>query len=362
MGFIVNDNPNYFYEAMTLVQAYVNDTPPEKLTRPLPNCIPAGEIAHMLESLKSFFPSTDSWLQFYFKQHLLGNGDADRSSIAQIILFSLAYFHGDDCGSTAEQIKIRWKNLRRSGFFIDGIAAYGFKFSAPHADSPQLMWEALQALKLPQPLKMNLLEVVLDCDDHIDRICKLLSPVALALQSWLLPYVRKNQPQREAWRELLSGTPPQVFLKLRAGVIYDGPCDKGVASLRYLQCDESPWAVDPWGEVWCYFGISMEASVTWKTKRDTLAADTLSAFSLLGNRGRANLVRAMMKDGYSVREAANLLGQNPGTVSKDIKCLYHAGILEMDYRNERCLYRVNQKTLRSIFRNIEQYFFDTYES
>ena len=72
-------------------------------------------------------------------------------------------------------------------------------------------------------------------------------------------------------------------------------------------------------------------------KKDWNPDRELTAFKLLGDKSRRDIIRLIHKNAMTIQEISNHLGMNSGTVFRNINALCNAELLIQERRGERPL-------------------------
>lgn len=147
------------------------------------------------------------------------------------------------------------------------------------------------------------------------------------------------------------------FLLRRIGRIAEESFDQMYLVLRYLG---SRYALGTYSEeeriVGFHMGVGVKLTLSnayeekdWNPDRE------LTAFKLLGDKSRRDIIRLIHKNAMTIQEISNHLGMNSGTVFRNINALCNAELLIQERRGERPCYRARLPYIQAILYHMMEY-------
>lgn len=353
MNIVLRREPSMLYETLELIYAWVNGLPPETLTVEAPYCIPAADVARILEDACADLEPQEPGLWQYFGRHPI----LDESEQFTCLAFCMVYwFMSLDVPELAGQIdstRAAWERIRRRPINIRAINRFSMDIEALPVGPTGSLASELRKLPVEEDFFLSLLETFSDYSYHMARLREMILPVARRLRPLLEPFVAQAEPLREAWRQFFQETPLADFVAKRTGTIPEKPFDQVCICLRYLGCRYTPIQVDEErNSFWMHLGVAVQPALQQARRRLGPNEQDLAALRLLGDKSRSEMVQALMGAPMSMQELATFLSLNPGTVFRNLNSLTNTGLLIKEIRGDRYYYHANFSYIQEIFRNM----------
>ena len=191
----------------------------------------------------------------------------------------------------------------------------------------------------------------------MSRLRDLIWPTAQRLQGLLEPFVAQAEPLREAWNRFFEETSAEDFVVERTGTIPERPFDQAGITLRYLGARYAVGHLDPEkNSFFMHIGVGVQPALQQVCELGGLNERELSSLRLLGDKGRSEMVQALMGKTMSMQELATHLGLNPGTVFRNLNSLTNAKLLTKEIRGDQYYYRTNFPFIQAIFQHVLDFY------
>ena len=357
MSIILQREPCILYETVELLYAYVNGVSAERLTMEGAYCIPAPEIAAMMDQACACLDPQEPLLRQYFGRQAILDESSQSTCLASCMVYTFMNLALTDMASQMDSMCTCWERTRRRPFTIKAINRFALDIES--LPDGQMISLAAEMRKLPvrEDFFLSLLETFSDYNYHMARLRELLELVATRLQPLLEPYVVRAEPLRETWHRFFEETTVEDLAVKRTGTIPEKPFDQAGICLRYLG---SRYAAGQGNaehnSFWMHIGVGVRPSLQQVYERCGPNERELAALRLLGDKARSEMVQALMQSPMSMQELATQLGLNPGTVFRNLNSLTNTELLTKEIRGDRCYYQTNFAFIQAIFRHMLEYY------
>ena len=312
-----NRKPCLILEATELLYVFVNQLSPRMLTADGPYCIPPAEVSAIMEEVCGSLSPEEPTLHYYFQKYQLLE-QSGATCLARLMVFSFV-------------------NLNE----------YGLSMYAPRDSSTVPFAHGLWKLPLPLPCKEQLMEVFSDFPRHTKRLAALMKPVMERLGSALAPWVDRAEPLIRQWEATLQDQDLAQFLQTHMLIQTDYPLDSATASLLFFMPNLTPGLVDEKRRL-TRFCIGVNIQPQKGIAMSKLEEWEYTAMRLLGSPARMEMMNAMRQRPMTSRELSQELGLHLGTVTRDIRNMHNARLLNMKLGGSRPHYSVNFDTIRAL--------------
>lgn len=346
----IKNQPNLLLDTADLVCAYVNGIEPKYLTGDGDFCIPAEEVAKMMNTVCSDLDLESSRIKLYFRGYKLDeNSSADQrmACIAYILLNS----NNDDlwvCGQVREVLHNSFIGTGKP-YKINSFGLTGFGWD--ECTEERTISDELDKLAMPDALRLRLAEVLSAYHKHVDQLCDLLEPLAERLRPLMEPWIEKLQPQIEQWQAAL-GTEEKLrdFLSRFNTNLDTTKCIYMTPQMFYPATCQGTFTRT--NVLFCSIGVGLH--IGQPEKDDTVQA-RVAALRQLANVDRIEMLRLMAGKGMRPREIARKLSINPGTVFRDLNNMCQAHLLKIVPEEGGFTYVTNMSYLKRSVNYLIQY-------
>ena len=352
----VGQEPCILYETIELLYAYINGIPAERLTKEAPYCIPAPEVARMMSEACAGIDAQDPDFCRFFVQHAMDE-HSQFTCLASCMVYWFIHLDVTDMTAQMDRMCANWERIRRQPFTIKAITRFALDIETLPGGRTVSLAEELKKLPVTEDFFLILLETFSDYTYQMSRLRDLIWPTAQRLQGLLEPFVAQAEPLREAWNRFFEETSAEDFVVERTGTIPERPFDQAGITLRYLGARYAVGHLDPEkNSFFMHIGVGVQPALQQVCELGGLNERELSSLRLLGDKGRSEMVQALMGKTMSMQELDTHLGLNPGTVFRNLNSLTNAKLLTKEIRGDQYYYRTNFPFIQAIFQHVLDFY------
>lgn len=342
---------------MALLYAYTNHISPEFLTDEGPYCIPASDVAAIMEKTCGNLDPNSELLQRFFAAHSFSRDVNQSTCLAFMMVYTFMDFSELDLDRQTERIAAVWERIRRGPYRIQSSNRYALSIADQEEGPPTTLARELKQLPVDEDFFACLLEAFSDFSYQISLLRELVRPVAERLTQLLIPYVERAMPLIDSWEQLFRHSSVEAMLQNRGAIKVEQPLTGAWLILRYLDCQGGFGLIRPESnELTMLLGVGLKPSLAPACQGEDPTDDTLAAIRLLGDRGRSRIIRALQRRPMSMQELANQLDTNPGTVFRNLNSMANTHLLDKEIRDNRYYYRTNIEYVRAVFDHMLNYY------
>lgn len=346
----VDAAPCMLLETVELLYAFVNDIPVRELTAERPYCIPKEDVRKILDAACAGLSKEDPELLFYFQKDAIQDESGECTCIARNLAYNTMDLGCNTLEESVQALKKGWHTLRQNRERFSVIGPYCVDYTAGTEQSFMTMAQALEKLNVTATYRQKLLEAFSGFDDHAERLGQLIAPVAARLEALLEPWVRRAEPLAQEWEFFFSQPDWPEQLQGRSSLSALNVYQVMYVRLRYLQSAGAPGKVDEATQT-VYFHMGVSRSIKPGDSREFDFWE-YRALRLMGSPARVKMLRAMMEQPMTSREMSQQLSLHLGAVGRDVRSLFDARLLIVEFANGRNRYRTNPDALRTIAKHL----------
>ncbi len=353
----VGQEPCILYETIELLYAYINGIPAERLTKDAPYCIPASEVTRIMGEACAGIDAQDPDFCRFFVRHAILDEHSQFTCLASCMVYWFIHLDVTDMTAQMDCMCANWERIRRQPFAIKAITRFALDIETLPGGRIVSLAEELKKLPVAEDFFLVLLETFSDYTYQMTRLRDLIWPTAQRLQGLLEPFVAQAEPLRETWNRFFEETSAEDFVVKRTGTIPERPFDQAGITLRYLGARYAAGHLDPEkNSFFMHMGVGVRPALQQVYELGGLNERELSSLRLLGDKGRSEMVQALMGKTMSMQELATHLGLNPGTVFRNLNSLTNAELLTKEIRGDRYYYRTNFPFIQAIFQHVLDFY------
>ena len=360
MKVFVTNQPYMLYETVEVLRRYVNGDTPEDLSTEEPFCLSPQETGELVASACQGLDPNETWISYFFQNHPILDSLNQSTSLASCIAYSNFNIRMQET-TLDEQLAFvvdQWNTVRRNGYQFCWINRFGLGIEGNTTQTPIRLAEELKKLPITSDFYLLLHEAFSDLEFSVQQLARVIRPVAERLEVLLQPYVQRSAALAERWQLFFQDRAMlNDFLLRRIGRIAEESFDQMYLVLRYLG---SRYALGTYSEeeriVGFHMGVGVKLTLSnayeekdWNPDRE------LTAFKLLGDKSRRDIIRLIHKNAMTIQEISNHLGMNSGTVFRNINALCNAELLIQERRGERPCYRARLPYIQAILYHMMEY-------
>lgn len=353
----VGQEPCILYETVELLYAYINGISAERLTMERVYCIPAPEIARLMgEACAGVDLQDPDFRRFFARRPILGE-HGQFTCLASCMVYWFIQLDVTDMTLQMDRMCANWERIRRRPFTIKAITRFALDIEALPEGPPVSLAAELKKLPVEEEFFLILLEAFSDYTYQMTRLRELIAPIAQRLQILLAPFVAQAESLRETWNQFFQETTAEDFVVKRTGTIPEKPFAQAGITLRYLGARYAVGYLDPErNSFFMHLGVGVRPALQQVYELEGLNERELASLRLLGDKGRSEMVQALMEKAMSMQELATHLGLNPGTVFRNLNSLTNAELLTKEIRGDRYYYRTNFPFIQAIFQHMLDFY------
>lgn len=353
----VGREPCILYETVELLYAYINGISADRLTMDRVYCIPAPEIARLMGAACAGVDRQDPDFRRFFARRPILDEHSQFTCLAFCMVYWFIRLDTTDMTLQMDRICANWERIRRQPFTIRAINRYALDVEALPEGRPGSLAAELKKLPAEEDFLLILLEVFSDYTYQMNCLRELIMPIARRLQALLEPFVAQAEPLRETWDRFFQETSVEDFVMKRAGTTLEKPLEQAGITLRYLGAHNAAGYLDPErNSFFMHLGVAIQPTLQQEYEQEGLNERELASLRLLGDKGRSEMVQALMEKSMSMQELATHLGLNPGTVFRNLNSLTSAELLTKEVRGGRYYYRTDFPFIQAIFQHMLDFY------
>ena len=174
-----------------------------------------------------------------------------------------------------------------------------------------------------------LLEVFSDYTYQMNCLRELIMPIARRLQALLEPFVAQAEPLRETWDRFFPGDLCRGLCDEASGNDLEKPLEQAGITFAISGRPQRCGYLDPErNSFFMHLGVAIQPTLQQEYEQEGLNERELASLRLLGDKGRSEMVQALMEKSMSMQELATHLGLNPGTVFRNLNSLTSAELFD----------------------------------
>lgn len=292
----------------------------------------------------------------FFVQHAMDE-HSQFTCLASCMVYWFIHLDVTDMTAQMDRMCANWERIRRQPFTIKAITRFALDIETLPGGRTVSLAEELKKLPVTEDFFLILLETFSDYTYQMSRLRDLIWPTAQRLQGLLEPFVAQAEPLREAWNRFFEETSAEDFVVERTGTIPERPFAPGGHHLAVFGSPLRSGSSGPGEEQLFYAHRSGGATGPAQVcELGGLNERELSSLRLLGDKGRSEMVQALMGKTMSMQELATHLGLNPGTVFRNLNSLTNAKLLTKEIRGDQYYYRTNFPFIQAIFQHVLDFY------
>ena len=351
MELFVNSQFPLMVETAGLLCAYVSGAEAGILTKDQSGCIPAEEVAAMMEQVCGHLDREDRKLQFYFRGYNQVRESASRTNlhcVASILINS-------GCADTFREPQACREAMHSSRLGMGEpfeINSYSEGLGITIMDDYHALVDELRKLDMPDDLRLALGVAISDYHHHVDEICDILEPLALRLAPLLAPWEERLKSLARQWQEMLDTEEKQIRFAFRISANMC-KCNSLTITFRafYPEFSSGTILVQE-GKLYYDAGLAVPPG---RPTADTLDTTELEAMQLLSNLDRLRILRLLVGRKLLPKEIVRELGLNRGNVFRDLNNLLQARLVEMVSHEGNLCYTANTERMNRVMERIRKF-------
>lgn len=351
MDIQVTASPHMLLETVELLFAYINCTPSEILTTQGDFCIPPEEIRQIMAEACGEVSLDDPALRYFFEEYALPRDAGKSTCIARNLVYTVMLRSSGSLRDDCAQLKAYWKSEVACAEEIRSIGIFSLWLETK--DKTGSVLDSIARLDADEAYIRKLQEQLCDYDAALDRLYRLIAPVAEKLEPLLRPWVKRAANRAQQWNETLRE--PENVDRFMRTLRYRNieKLDQLSIQLRYLDAENSTGTVlhtEKQHSLFVHVGLAQNPFA--ECNQAQFDQWEFQAMRLLGSPARLRMLHALWDKPMSSRELAKALNLNLGTLCRDINSLYEYRLLIVEQDNNRRRYSTNRETMEYLARHM----------
>lgn len=366
MGYSLNRQPFMLLETVEMLYKYVNNITFSSILSRLRvlygNAIAASlskrllRLQEILEEICRDIDQNDPLLQQYFAK-VDTDCACEDLCLARLLTYSFCTLREPELQANGEEIRGIWRQLQSRGAWIQQCVIAGLEFS-DGPGSPGDLFAQVRALPLPAEFRLVLYDALRNFDDSLDALLGLAAPYAQRLEAYYREERWLLEETADYWAEHFQKMPPLKFLSISVGenAVY-GAGESTVVAVALMNCDVmiydmagvSPICPD-------YNLLYMGCGVTTVSTVRRRGADLEGIGAImktLSDKKRLEILCRLSRERSYCHELADVMGVDPGNLSRSLAVLYHYGFLRQERESLKNYYRTDREALHNFLQLVE---------
>lgn len=311
----------------------------------------------MDETCDSLDPS-DPLLRHYFACADTDDG-MQVLCLARFLTYSFCTlkYHGFD--ESLNEIRALWDQLKKDGAWIKSCGIAGLSFSYG-ADKPGDLIDQIYRLDLPAGFRLDLYRALWDMDRTMAELGTLLRPIANRLEKtihkadWILDMMENYWMSSPV-------TPLDFFSGALGEEKFKGAGDQVKIAISLMNCKELMFDMqyapnNLAGYSFLYIGCDITATSSLREK-DIILEDLSAALKAICDKRRLDILRRLSKGRAYCHELAEIIGTDPGNMSRTLSILHSHGFLRQEREALRNYYETDREAIHNFFQQVEELLF-----
>ncbi len=353
MKITIYRQPSILHEAVELVHAFVNQTPPEQLAVQGPCSIPAEEILRIRDLACAGLDPESEELQFFFRSFPFDDTREGRLSIARNMVYAWAETFYPDANEMADFLLRYWKKYRGS-LRVKSVHLYGVCVSPDEQGAFHNLTKDVSRLPIPTTQQMQLVETMSYYEFYLQRLLTLLRPVMEKLPALLLPWVQRAVPLLQRWEQFFSDEHNfrEYFLQ-RSAVDSEPPQEMRLYPRCFWPHVSYVFPSNSFQILNIHLAMGREPGLQdLREEKISLENRDYQILRQLASADRMNMLMAMMDTPMTAMEVSRKLELHPSSVFRDISGMGNSHLLVQEIKGGKSTYRTNYVLLEKLFQNI----------
>lgn len=358
MEYEIIRRPFMLLETMEMLFKYVNGISFRSLLsqRQTPSSSPTGdETVRKLELLQEIMEEVcrdidpgDPKLRKYFE---LVKTDLVNSSIclARFLLCSFSDFRDPDFQASVDGVRAEWRSLNERGAWIRGYDAVGLNYTC-EPGCPGDLFTQVYELRLPAEFRLKIYDALRRFDETIGELANLMYPTAIRLEAAL----QRAQPVLDGAADYWLKAPvqPLEFLAETVGPeAVQGAGERLRLTISLMCCDTiihgmAHTSVGSRDYSFMHIGCCIKTD-SLVLDRDRTFENISTTLKALGDKKRLEILQRLSKERSYGLELAEVMGMDPGNLSRSLTALYNYGFLRQERENLRTYYQTDREALQN---------------
>lgn len=297
-------------------------------------------------------------LRRYFGRVALGG---EETCLAFLLTESFGAPTGPGLAENMQRIRAAWQEYRNAGAWLKSDAPNTLAFSTEPGQHGDLFTQVC-ALNLPAELRLQLYGALRDFDGSMAELTALLEPPARRLEALYRKEAWILDETEGYWQEIFERKSPidYLFAHIDADVLRDVRDDTKIA-ISLMNCSHIQYWLGGGSDTpehnFIYIGCGITSASITRKQNDDL--ETVGAIlRTMGDKRRLETLRRLSKERLYLHELAELMGMDPGSMSRTLTTLHNYGFLRQEREALRNYYQTDREMVHSFLELVETVIFE----
>lgn len=366
MNIILDTQPYILYETIGMLVKYVNGLSMLEVRDTMLRLYRKGlddTWRRRLECLQKIIQSVcrdvdleDPEIQYFFFRRELG-GSRDATTLAWTMTLSFCEHQSHSLEEEASILKNSWQQIQERGFRLEhGYLGVSFVPLAPGEKQESLIRNVYR-LGFASDYAMEVLNVLEDYDEYMDRLVRLITPYARRLEEKLKEHSWLMETLGTYWaQQFQTITPASFWADSKMGYQHPPVRSECHVCFSLMDCamihSEMAESILHPDRSLFVFGCAIVAECSKRMYSEDLDS-VASAFRVLGDKSRLDLLMRLAQGRSYCQQLADEAHCNSGNMSRSLAALSKHGFLSQEQEPSRTYYRTDLETISKFFQEFE---------
>ncbi|MBQ7871515.1 MAG: helix-turn-helix transcriptional regulator [Oscillospiraceae bacterium] len=368
MGYEVIREPYILFETTELLYQFVNNIPFKSALGKRKNETPANvedslvrvqdQLQAIADEVCAGLDPNDPALQHFFAAVDVGRR-TEALCLARCLTASFTSFVYPGLDESIREICDTWHILQAKGAWIKG---YNFRslIMSVEEGCPGDLIEQICALELPAEFQLSLYRALRCFDRTMAEFAALIRPVAEKLSRSLEKAAWLRRKAEDHW--LNAPVEPLDFLRSLFGPSAVDGAGAHTAIIistmeyKWISYDMEESIINVSGRNFMMVGCSVTAGSMLESS-DTLLDSASATLKILSDRRRLDVLRRLGQNRSYCHELADIMGADPGNMSRTLTILHDCGFLRQQREAQRYYYQTDRAAIHDFFQQVEDLLF-----
>lgn len=293
-------------------------------------------------------------MRLYFER-IESDSGFDGLCLAKFMVGSFLSMRYTGFRESIDDIHKTWNSLLQNNASIRSFDDSGLVFSNGEVGD---LFEHISSLELPAQSRLDLYRILRNFDVELDIFADLVEPYANRLAEEYRAHPWLFEDVCDYWTEVFERTSPLEFLQRAAfpngEYTFRGDMLVCFSMMNYRDVSYVP--IDDFLSDGEYNIMCIGSAILLESVLRTRALDLDSiatTLKLLSDRRRLEILQRLGQKHSYCHELSEVMGVDPGNLSRSLTALHNCGFLTQERRNLRCYYRLNPDALHDFFQVCE---------
>ncbi len=295
-------------------------------------------------------------VKFFFKPFDTGR-QAELNCAARVALTSFMKLTSPDFDTQVQEIKQRWRDLKKEGVMVVDFTNAGIAFALTKGRSVPTLFEQIYSLQYPHDAKLDAYRVLDNLDYYVDRLAALLRPYAERLEAGLDKLRPIYAHAAESWSIGFDNITAEQFASLiridhSNRFTHETTAGFSLFFFNEIGFGYEPGTDDKIATLYIGAGVFPEFTNGYVEKRADRLSETMKAFT---DPVKLEMLSRLCHEPDYCLNIAQKMNINAGNASRHLTGIYDMGLLFREKLNNRTYYRTDVEAVKRVLSDILVY-------